>query len=63
MYDGWDLTITWCVIAVLQELRAGLLLLESYLYKQVRSSSKMEQFGETVNFKVLLCQMKKWLAK
>lgn len=64
IYDGCGLTtVTWRVVAVLQELQADLLFIESYLYKQVCSSSKMEQFCESVNFQLLQCQMKKHLAE
>lgn len=45
IYSGCDLTtITWCVIAVLQDVQADLLFLKSYLYKQVCSSSEMKLF-------------------
>lgn len=63
-YDGCGLTtIAWCVIAVLQELQADLLFLKSYLCKQICSSSKMEQFCESVNFQLLQCQKKICLAE
>lgn len=58
--DGCGLTtITWHVTAVLQELQTDLLFIELCLHKQFFSSSKMEQFCESVNFQLLTCQMKK----